>query len=124
MTVADRAAEVREASVLVLPVHRVVPADEVEELVARGELDLAQSLICLDSRRELDLIAVGIEPAAVSGVGPDDPATPAQRPHVLGKPAQRALDQDVSGRHIDVHLPAPERPPDVRQPASREALDG
>ena len=62
--VPDRPAQVREAQVLVAAVHRMVPADEVEQLVARGELDLPQPFIRLYARGELDLVPVGIEPAA------------------------------------------------------------
>ena len=65
--VAHRAAEVGKVAVLVPAVNGVVPTDEVEQLVARGELDLAQPLVRLDARRELDLVAVRIEAAA--GIG-------------------------------------------------------
>ena len=52
------------------------------------------------------------------------PAAPAKRPHVVRKTAQGALDEDVSGRHIQVQLPAPEGPTQVRQPAAGQTLDG
>src|SRR5712692_9365516 len=102
----------------------MVPADEVEQLVAGGELDLPKPLEGLDAGGELDLVAVRIEPTARARVRPDDPAAPAEQPHVVRETAQGALDEDVSGRHIQVQLLAPQGATQVRQPAAREAFNG
>src|SRR5438093_13490296 len=101
----------------------MVPADEVEQLVAGRELDLTQPLVRLDTRRQLDLVAVGIEPAASARVRPDDPAMPAERPHVVRETAQGAFDQDLSRCYVEVQLPAPEGASKVRPRAAPAAPD-
>src|ERR1700687_3599583 len=109
---ADRAAEIREVAVLVPAVNRMVPADEVEQLVAGRELDLAQPLVRLDPRGELDLIAVRIEPSAASGVRADDPAASAEGPNVVREPLKGTLDENVAGSHVQVDLAPREGTPE------------
>src|SRR5205823_13423985 len=60
----DGPAEPRESAVLVGAVAGMVPAAEVEELVARRETHLPQSFVRLDPGREPDLVPVGPVPAA------------------------------------------------------------
>ncbi len=85
--VADRPPEVREVAVLVPAIERMVPAHEMEQLVAGRKLDLPQPFIGLDAGRELDLVAIGIEAASASRIRPDDPAAAAQRTDVVGEAA-------------------------------------
>src|SRR5207253_10714754 len=100
--------EVREILVLVRAVTRIVPADIVEELVAGGELHLAQALVRLDASGELDLVAVRVIAPAAARVETDDPATLAQRPDLLRESTERATRELVA--RGDIHV-APLRPP-------------
>src|SRR2546423_15424087 len=72
--VGDGLAEAREAAILVGPVSRVIPADEVKELVAGREPHLPQALIRLDTGREPDLVAIWPVAATAPGVLPDERA--------------------------------------------------
>ena len=121
--VTHRAAQVREVAVLVAAVFGMVPADEVEQLVAGRELDLPKSLVGLDAGSELDLVAIRIEAAAAPGVRPNDPAAPTECPNLFGEAAEGALDQHIPWCHIQISPAAPERPSKVVQPTARQALD-
>ena len=108
-----RAPQVGKPLVLIRAVARVVPADEVEQLVARGQLDLAQALVGLDPRRQLDLVAIGVEPAAIPRVGADDRAAAPERLDVIRKIREGALDEQRPG--CDIHEDVP-LPPGLAQP--------
>ena len=102
-----RSSQVRKAPILIRAVPGVVPADVVEELVAARELDLPQPLVRLDARGELDLVAVGVEAAAVARVRPDDAAPPAERAHVLRKAGKRTLDELGPRCDVDEEMRTP-----------------
>ena len=119
---AHGAAQVGEALVLVRSVAGVVPADVVEELMTRRKLDLTEPFVRLDTRRELDLVPVAVEAASAAGVRPDDPAAGGERPHVLGKAAQRTLDELLARCHIDVAALLPPRPAHRRERLRGEPL--
>src|SRR2546425_4691431 len=78
----DDAAQACEAAALVGAVTRMVPAHEVEELVARRKTHLPQALVRLDPRREPDLVAVRPEYAAAPRVVAVELAARAERPPV------------------------------------------
>jgi hypothetical protein len=119
----DRAAQIREVTVFVAAIHRVVPADKVEQLVAGGQLDLTQSLIRLDPGGKLDLVAIRIETSAATGVGPDDPTAAAECLDLFRKAAQGPLHQNIAGCHVQVGLSTPKRPPEIVKATAGEAFD-
>src|SRR6266850_1453135 len=108
--VADGAPQVRKVLILIGPVARLVPADVVKELVTRGELDLMQALVGLDSSGELDLVTVVVVAAPVARLRAEDPAPLAERADIVGEPRQRAPRQLVPRGHVHIRLARPPRP--------------
>src|SRR5881296_4250883 len=86
----------------------MVPADEVEELVARREQHLPQPLVRLDAGREPDLVSIGKVPASAAPVVTEERTARAERAHLGGKAFERALDEERSGCDVEVRLRSPE----------------
>ena len=99
---AYRVAEVGEALVLVGAVARIVPADVVEELVACGQLDLAEALVGLHASRQFDRVAVRIEATTAARLEARDATALAERANVRGEATERAARELIARCDVDV----------------------
>src|SRR2546425_1428569 len=116
----DDASQACEAAALVGAVAGMVPAHEVEELVACRETHLPQALVRLDPRGEPDLVAVGPEAAAAPRVVAVERAARAERPHLGREPLEGALDEPWPGRDIQIGTTQPEALAQAGEIARRE----
>src|SRR5437762_13659753 len=105
--VGDGLAEAREAAILIGAVSRVVPADEVKELVAGRGPHLPQALVRLDTGREPDLVAIGPVAPTAASVVPKERTAPTESAHIRGKAFERALDEERTGRDVQICMGAP-----------------
>src|SRR5947207_7307040 len=106
--VGDDFAQPCEAAVLLGAIPRVVPADEVEQLVACGEPHLAQALVRLNAGRKPDLVSIRPVPAPAASVVPKERTARAKPAHLGGEALERAIDEERSGRDVEIGLGAPE----------------
>ena len=102
------AAKGHKTAVLVRTVARVVPADEVEELVACREPDLAKAFVRLDARRQPDLISVRPISAPTARVVAIERTPVTEALDLLGKAGERVPDEEWARRHIQIGVRAPE----------------
>src|SRR5437867_9948951 len=86
----------------------MVPTDEVEELVAGGEPYLVQALVCFDTGRQPDLVAIGPVPATSASVEAKERTTRAERAHLRREAFKRALHEEWPGGDIEIRLCPPQ----------------
>src|SRR5207237_5119366 len=87
---------------------RVIPADEVEELVACRQAHLSKALVCLDACCKPDLVAVGPVPAPAARVVAKERTARAECTDLRWEFLERAIDEQRSRSDVQIGLCAPE----------------